>query len=106
MWNKLTKKQIELIPPIRSQENEKDPKVYAKFFLGAWTWYVTEMSGNDMFGFVVSPMMPEGEFGYINYQELLSLKVNGMYEVDRDLHQVNPRQPKRLSILLKDDGIR
>lgn len=106
MWNKLTKKQIELIPKLGSQDGIKDPKVYAKFFLGGWTWYITEMEGDTMFGFVVSPMMPEGELGYISYNELLSLKAQGWLEVDREIHQVNPREPKRLSIILKEDRVR
>ena len=106
MWNKLTKKQISLIPKIGSQEKEKDPKVYAKFFLGNWTWYVTEMENDDMFGFVISPFAPNGEYGYISYRELLSLKMQGWLEADREIHQVNPREPKRLSVLLKEDRIR
>src|SRR5580704_16492307 len=40
----LTKELREKIPALYSQENEKDPMVYIKFFdpVGSWTWYVTE----------------------------------------------------------------
>ena len=104
MWNKLTTKQKQLIPDLYSQEGVKDPKVYAKFFIGGWTWYVTEFDKKDtMFGYVISPQLQgRGEFGYISYNELLSINIRGI-EVDRDLHQVNPRQPKLLSKMLKED---
>jgi hypothetical protein len=106
MWNKLTKKQIELIPKLGSQGEKSDPKVYAKFFLGSWTWYVTEMEGDIMFAFVTSPMVSSGEFGSVSYSELVSLKAQGWVEVDREVYQVNPRQPKLLSKILDEDNIK
>lgn len=108
MWNQLTKKQLALIPKLYSQENVKDPKVYAKFFIGALTWYTLEYNPVDgtMFGYVYNASMPEGsELGYFNYNELKLINVRGI-EVDREIHQVNPRSPKKLSVILKEDGVR
>lgn len=101
MWNPPTKKQLDKIPPLYSQENEKDPKVYMKFFMGGWTWYAMEFDGKDMFfGLVKSPIMPEGELGYFSLRELMNLK-KGFVQVDRDLHGVTPYSPKRLSEVKK-----
>jgi hypothetical protein len=41
------------LPALYSQENEKDPMVYAKYFdpTGSWTWYATEGSPVDENGY-------------------------------------------------------
>ena len=97
MWNIPTNKQLELIPKLYAQEDVKDKKVYLKFFIGECTWYVTEYDGSDtFFGLVVSPMCPDGEWGYFSFGELVSLK-RGFVEVDRDLYTLNPRKPKTIS---------
>lgn len=97
MWNPPTKIQLSKIPRLYAQENVKDKKVYMKFFLGGWTWYAMEFDGKDtFFGFVVSPMMPEGELGYFSLSELKSINVNGM-EVDREIYGITPYTPKKLS---------
>ena len=52
----LTKDLRKVLPPLYSQENEKDPLVICKFFLPMtkWTWFATEFDGKDtFFGFVV-----------------------------------------------------
>lgn len=99
MWNPPTKTQLEKIPRLYEQEKNKDKKVYMKFFLGGWTWYVCEFDGVDrFFGFVVSPISPEGEWGYFSLRELAAVKKSFM-EVDRDLYEVTVYSPKRLSQL-------
>src|SRR4030067_1467924 len=105
MWNRPTSKQLALIPDLYQQENVKDKKVYIKFFMGAWAWYVVEFDKKDtFFAFVISPMEPQGEFGYVSFNELQKLRLSYV-EVDRDLHQVTPRSPKRLSEMLREDRI-
>lgn len=96
MYNPPTKKQLEKIP--RSQSAKfADKKVYMKFFLGGWTWYVTEFDGKDLFfGFVTSPFVPEGEWGYFSLKELLSTK-QGPFEVDRDIYDITVYKPKKFS---------
>jgi len=99
MFNSPTKKQLEKIPKLYSQEKVKDKKIYMKFFLGGWTWYASEFDGVDrFFGLVISPYVPEGEWGYFSLSELKSVK-SGFVEVDRDLYEVTPYSPKKLSVL-------
>jgi hypothetical protein len=45
----MTKELLRKIPPLYSQENEKDPVVVCKFFMpdGGWTWYVIEGSTRE-----------------------------------------------------------
>lgn len=101
MWNPPSIKMLSRIPALRSQENEKDPKVYMKFFIGGWTWLATEFDGRDgFFGIVFSPMMPQGEWGYFSLRELLGLK-KGFIEVDRDIYDITPYTPKKLSEIRK-----
>jgi hypothetical protein len=97
MWNKPSKKQLALIPKLYSSEETplQDKKVYMKFFLGGWTWLAMEFDGKDtFFGMVYSPMTPEGELGYFSFSELLNVK-SGFVEVDREIHGIQPRTPKR-----------
>jgi hypothetical protein len=72
------------LPPLYSQENEKDPMVVCKFFdpTSSWTWYAIEGSEVDasglydtdrekvdflFFGYVVGD---EPELGYFSLNEL------------------------------------
>jgi hypothetical protein len=76
------------LPKVYSQDGNKDPKVYAKFFFpaGRWTWFVTEgePAGDDyrFFGFVIGDFE---EWGYFSLNELQSLNVHGL-TVERDLY--------------------
>jgi hypothetical protein len=47
----LTKELLKQLPPLYSQENEKDPMVICKFFYPdfSWTWYAIEFDGKDIF---------------------------------------------------------
>ena len=102
MWNKPTKKQLEKIPKLYSQDKNKNKKVYMKFFIGGWTWYVLEFDGTDtFFGFVISPYEPEGEYGYFSLSELSNINVNGI-EVDRDKYSPTPSSPILLKTLLNE----
>ena len=49
----LTKAIMQKLPPLYSQENEKDPMVICKFFdpVGSWTWYAYEGSPVDEDGY-------------------------------------------------------
>lgn len=98
IWNKPTKLQLEKIPDAYSQENVQDKKIYMKFFMGGWTWYIAEIDHKNwdtMFCYVISPMS-SGEWGYTSLRELMSIK-SGYMEVDRELHGITPLTPKRFS---------
>jgi len=82
------------LPALYTQENEKDPMVYIKFFdpAGSWTWYVTEGEEADngdflFFGYVIGF---EAELGYFTLSQLESAK-KGLIgiqatPVERDLY--------------------
>ena len=102
MWNPPTKKQLEKIPKLYAQENVKDKKIYMIFFIGSWTWYVAEFDGIDrFFGFVTSPMEPDGSWGYFLLSELKKIRVSPGFEVDRDMYSVTVYKPKRMSEIRK-----
>lgn len=105
MWNPPTLKQLQLIPELYATENipPEKKKVYMKFFIGGWTWYITEIDHKNFdtaFGYVVSPY--EREWGYVSLKELDGVKKDFM-RVDRDTY-VNPRSPKNINDQLKIDG--
>ena len=77
------------LPALYSQENEKDPIVYVKFFCpwNQWTWYAYEFDGEDLFfGKVHSHMCPQGELGYFSLKELESIQGPMGLGIERDLH--------------------
>jgi hypothetical protein len=85
------------IPPLYSQENVKDPIVYAKYFMpdSHWTWYVLEFDGKDtFFGYVDGDYQ---ELGYFSLSELESIRGPLGLEVERDLYW----KPKPLSEVKK-----
>ena len=73
------------IPKLYETEDLKNPIVYVKLFLDAWTWYITELSidGDICFGYVVSPF--ERELGYFSLKELETIKGALGLSVERDL---------------------
>ena len=84
MWCLPTKKHLEKLPPLYSTEmvKTKDKKIKMHFFIGSADWYITEFDGDDTF-FGYADHGQGGEWGYISFNELKSLKVRGI-EVDRD----------------------
>jgi hypothetical protein len=73
------------LPPLYSQENNKDPIIFLKLFTphSNHTWYITEGLAEDddfiLFGFCFAF---EGEWGYTSLRELESLGPL----VERDLY--------------------
>lgn len=73
------------IPSLSSTEDESDPMVFCKLFLDGWTWYITELSIDDIcFGYVVSPFSKE--LGYFSLEELKSTRGRLGTWVERDLY--------------------
>ena len=84
------------IPKLYETENQNDPVAYVKLFIDGWTWYITELSIDDIaFGYVVSPF--ESELGYFSLDEIQSIKGSFGIGVERDLSF----KPSKLSILKK-----
>jgi len=82
------------IPPIGSQDNVKDPKVFVKFFSASGVWFVLEFDGRDeMFGWA-DLGMGGGDLGYFSLSELDRVRNRmGMPAVERDIYF----KPKPLS---------
>ena len=100
-----TKEIKEKLPALYSQENERDPMVYVKFFdpTGSWTWYATEGEDSDngdflFFGLVIGF---EAELGYFTLSQLRESKkgFTGLLAmpIERDLYF----KPCRLSEVKK-----
>lgn len=67
---------------------------YVKFFnpIGDGTWYITELNPDTMIAFGLTVIHGQRELGYIDLNELKSVKLAfGMY-IERDIHF----SPKRL----------
>jgi hypothetical protein len=75
-WQKLlTAADKKRLPKLYSQENNKDPKVWVKFFnpRGSGTWFATEFDGDDtFFGYVMG--LGGDELGYFSLSELSRAK--------------------------------
>jgi hypothetical protein len=105
----LTEELKKTLPALYSQENEKDPMVYIKYFdpTGSWTWYAIEGEETDskdflFFGFVVGDFP---ELGYFTLSELETAKSNctgiRALPLERDLYFT----PCRLSQVKKKHGL-
>src|SRR5690349_2143911 len=77
------------LPPLYSQEKNKDPIVHIKFFCpwNYWTWYATEgqAEGEEFifFGYVVGHTR---EWGYFALSDLQSVTGPGGLKIERDIH--------------------
>lgn len=81
-----------LIPPLYAQDGKGfDAVVHAVFFLESFTWYCTEYdpAEHHCFGFTVSNLCPEGEWGYFSLDELEGVRGSLGLPVERDLYFVS-----------------
>ena len=91
---KLITKEIEkTLPPLYGQDEVEDPICNLKFFTpdAGWTWYISEGSEQEdgdwlFFSKVISPMCPDGEFGYVLLSQLKQIKGSLGLSVERDLY--------------------
>lgn len=90
----LTKEIKRALPKLYETENISlnEKVVIAKFFLGHLTWYVIEgqeeEDGEFIFWGYVKNEADDfcSEFGYFSLQELESVRLAGIFPVERDLH--------------------
>ena len=97
-WQKLlTKKDLAALPPLYSQENNREPVAQVKFFTaGRWTWYATEYDpeSGTFFGYVVSGLGSDcdewgnftlGEFEEHNKRSgTIASLLKGIFPIERD----------------------
>ena len=100
----LTNDQKAQLPKLYSQDGNKNPMVYFKFFFpaGHWTWFITEGEQTEddflMFGYVIGDFP---EWGYISLTELESINIRGL-TVERDLYF----RPAPFKEVLKSENFR
>ncbi len=95
MWNKPTKEQLAQIPSLYSTDDTAcdDKIIYLHFYVGRCDWHIVEFDGQDtFFGYANLGDLYNAEWGYISYQELQEINING-FQVDTDLDW----QPKKFS---------
>ena len=77
------------LPALYSQEHNRDPVVYCKFFTpwSNWTWFATEGAQEDdeflFFGYVIGL---EEEWGYFALSEMEAVRGPGGLTIERDLY--------------------
>lgn len=86
-----------LLPPLYSQEHEKDPICQVKFFTpdSNWTWYAIEYDQEDTFFGLVCGF--EIELGYFSLGEMWAAHGPLGLKIERDTHF----EPTRLSDIRK-----
>ena len=72
------------LPPLGSTDGQQDPKAVLKLFYPdfSWTWYVTELDGDDTFFGLVDGNVRE--LGYFSLSELLRNSGKCRMPIERD----------------------
>ena len=90
MWNTPSNEKLDSIPRLYETEDVdlKEKVIHLHFFLGGCDWYVCEYDGGDIFwGFVIlNNDFQCSEWGYISFDELKKIQVQGWLEIDCDLY--------------------
>lgn len=85
MWNIPTQKQLNAVPRLYETESIplKDKLIYLHFFIFGCDWFIAEYDSDDwFFGYaVLNGDMDCAEWGYVSFQELKEININGI-EVD------------------------
>ena len=92
MWNEPTKERLDKIPRLYETESIplKEKLIYLHFFIMDTDFFICKYDGEDTFwGFVVlNGDLQMAEWGYINFSEVRSIKVAGVFEVDCELENI------------------
>lgn len=92
MWNTPGRQRLAKIPRLYETEHVplKDKLVHLHFFIGGSDWFVCEYDGDDLFwGFaILDSAFDMAEWGYTQFSQLKSLKINGWSEVDCELEAI------------------
>ena len=91
---KLLTKEIEKqLPALGSQDEVADPICCLKFFTpdAGWTWFIVSGEKQEdgdwlFFAKVISPIVPDGELGYVSLAELKTVRGSLGLPVERDLY--------------------
>ncbi len=90
MWIQPSKQVLNSLPKLYDTEEipVKEKLIQLHFYIGNTDFFIIEYDGKNAFwGFVILNGDYEmAEFGYIDFQELRSIRVNGWQEIDYDQH--------------------
>ena len=102
----LTKKLLKQLPPLYSQEDEKDPLIIVKFFTpdANWTWFAWEYDPQDQLFFGLVDGF-EVEMGYFSLAELQEARGALGLPIERDMY-FKPCRKSEVIQKLKDQGKR
>ena len=108
MWNAPSKRQLTKLPKLYETESAplKDKIIHLHFFIGGSDWFIAEYDASeDLFwGFaILNQDYQNAEWGYINFNELKSIKVQGWLEIDNDLHWT-PKPSKEVELICMAQG--
>lgn len=86
MWNKPTQAMLDRMPGLYETENVdlSEKRVHLHFFCGGFDFYAVEYDPDDRLCFGFTILNGAGEWGYVSYDELLTTRVRGWLEVDRE----------------------
>ena len=88
MWNEPTKDQLSKLPRLYETEDTplQDKGIHLHFFIGGYDWYIVEYDGQDLFwGYADLNDSEMAEWGYISFQELKEIKVQGGLEINCEI---------------------
>jgi hypothetical protein len=88
MWNEPTKEQLAKLPRLYETEDTplQDKLIHVHFFIGGCDWYIAEHDGEDLFwGYANLNDDSMAEWGYISFQELKEIKIQGGLEIDCEI---------------------
>lgn len=90
MWNEPSRQTLNSLPKLYATEEIplKEKLIQLHFYIGNTDFFIIEYDGKETFwGFaILNNDYQMAEFGYIDFQELRSIRTNGWHEIECDLH--------------------
>ena len=108
MFNTPTEAQLTKVPALYATEHipVENKTIHCHFFLGECHWFIVETDHADtMFGFcILNGDLAMAEWGYVSLEDLKSIKVNGMIEVEYDCYW-KPKPASDVELIRRASGI-
>ncbi len=108
MINEPLSEQLAVIPKLYETEHipHEDKIVYVHFHIAQSHFFIVEFDQVDtMFGFcILNNNLEMSEWGYVSFEELKSIKIFGLYEVEFDT-QWKPIPARDVDLIRQGGGI-
>jgi hypothetical protein len=108
MFNLPTKTQLEKIPVLYATEHipAEHKTIQCHFFLNKCHWFIAEADHVDtMFGFcILNGDLEIAEWGYVSFEDLKSIKIQGLLEVEYDCYW-EPKPASEVELIRRAGGI-